>query len=244
MIIGIDPSLSNTGITILNSKGKILLTESIQYYPPRKKTPYHRYFCKSFEGEVRSSIQIPLGPLLTQRRIVRISERVEYLIKVHKVKTMVIEGYSYQSVGRIADLAELSGVIKQIGLRLCSELVIVAPKTLKKFIAGNGNADKDEMILAVNENYFKTNKRMRNLYPEGFLGNSDINDSFCLTQIYQGLRKSVVTEIILLDSDLFDIETIPLWYYREGEFRYRDSAPEKKHMKKIKKAKKKLVLND
>lgn len=48
----------------------------------------------------------------------------------------------------MAKLGEAAGVVKLRLFRMGVPFVLVAPKALKKFATGNGNASKDEMVAA------------------------------------------------------------------------------------------------
>ena len=65
-----------------------------------------------------------------------------------------IEGYSYGSHGRLAQLGELGGVFRVLLAQHCGAYVVVAPSQLKKFMTGKGggarNVTKQNMILAAN----------------------------------------------------------------------------------------------
>lgn len=69
---------------------------------------------------------------------------------VQKIEAVVMEGYAYnQKCTRLADLAELSGLVKQAVLsKTKKQPVIVAPTTLKKFVMGSGSATKAMMLLS------------------------------------------------------------------------------------------------
>ena len=53
--------------------------------------------------------------------------------------------YSFDSKNQAHKLGELGGCIKTLLSSARIEFVIVPPKTLKKFVTGNGNATKEDM---------------------------------------------------------------------------------------------------
>lgn len=63
--------------------------------------------------------------------------------------TLVLEGYSMGSRGRVFDIGELGGVLKLAAFQHDIEVLIVPPSTLKKWVTGKGNADKKAMVAAV-----------------------------------------------------------------------------------------------
>lgn len=88
-------------------------------------------------------------------RLVELRDQVREWIRRYRPSIIVMEGYSMAPrVGRLADLGELGGILK---LTFYDEgfseddgtLVIVAPKQLKKFATGRGNADKAAVVVAV-----------------------------------------------------------------------------------------------
>lgn len=89
---------------------------------------------------------------------------------IEKASFVVIEGYSFASVGKVFDIAELSGIIKAYIWSLQKPFIEVPPNTLKKFVTGNGNADKNIMMTKA----FKT-------YGIEF-DDDNICDAFCLAK--------------------------------------------------------------
>jgi len=62
-----------------------------------------------------------------------------------------IEGYAFGMKAQAGnyDRAELVGTMKLFFLKKGKPLIICPPSTLKKFVTGKGNADKEEMVDAV-----------------------------------------------------------------------------------------------
>ena len=122
-MVGIDASLTNTGVSAL-----------------------HR-------TEHNLSLVRP-GKLRGAARLANIRDRVWEQVIAHGIPQMVaIEGYSYDSVGRLFDLGEGGGTIK---LKLFDHgipTVIVPPTSLKKFATGNGGASKKKMIESAYAQY-------------------------------------------------------------------------------------------
>lgn len=61
-----------------------------------------------------------------------------------------IEDYAFSAKGRITDIAEPLGAIKY-QLPISCKIYLVSPGTLKKEIAGKGNATKKQVMDAVNK---------------------------------------------------------------------------------------------
>lgn len=64
------------------------------------------------------------------------------------VKFAALEGYSYDSVGRVFELGEIGGVIKTLLVELNIGFVVVPPVQLKKFATGTTFASKEAMVEA------------------------------------------------------------------------------------------------
>lgn len=61
---------------------------------------------------------------------------------------VVIEGYSYASGNKAHDVGELGGVVRLALYEAGIRYEVVAPKTLKTYACNNGNASKDDVLLA------------------------------------------------------------------------------------------------
>ena len=119
--IGIDQSLTNTAIVVLNSKGNVIKKE--KWSPKLKDVARLEYFF----------------------------DKIHNLIKKYKnnsVALYAMEGYSYSKYN-MADLGELGGVIKLAFYTNNIDVKIYPPTVIKKFICGKGNAKKDLMIKEV-----------------------------------------------------------------------------------------------
>ncbi len=121
-IIGLDLSLTSTGIVVLSGDSSI-------------------HNC------VISSKAI--GELI---RLYDITSRVLQKCDVFTPSLVCIEGYAFGMPGRansLTQLAEVAGVIKLEFYKHNVHFRIIPPATVKKFATGRGNAKKDEMRLAV-----------------------------------------------------------------------------------------------
>lgn len=119
-VMGLDLSLTGTGLVILNASGDAIDSMTIS---PKLRDMERLAFIRSTVGKVLSNY----NPMLT-----------------------CIEGYSMGSrAGQLASIGELGGVIKLLLHRNGFRYTIVAPTQLKKFVTGKGNAMKDEIMMHV-----------------------------------------------------------------------------------------------
>lgn len=68
-----------------------------------------------------------------------------------EIRFAALEGYSYDSVGRVFELGEIGGVIKVLLHESNIEYVVVPPAMLKKFATGNASASKEDMLDAATQ---------------------------------------------------------------------------------------------
>lgn len=78
-------------------------------------------------------------------RLSAIHNNVVETARSTKPELVVIEGYSFGSTHRAEAIGELGGVIRLALHVRGHRMLIVPPKTLKKFATGNGNAKKSDM---------------------------------------------------------------------------------------------------
>jgi Holliday junction resolvasome RuvABC endonuclease subunit len=115
--LGVDQSLARTGIVVLDEEGDMILRRLV--------TP----------GELRDAA-----------RLAFIRNLIAAAIEETKPVAAAYEGYSFESPHRAFALGELGGIV-QVAL-FDAELPyrVIAPKTLKRFVAGHGDADKEKML--------------------------------------------------------------------------------------------------
>ena len=86
-------------------------------------------------------------------RLIRIREILKKVIDETRPDIIVMEGYSYGSVGRTFELGELGGVIKELVSSYHIPLEIIPPTVWKKKVCGKGNLNKDGVLLEVWKKY-------------------------------------------------------------------------------------------
>lgn len=145
IVIGIDPSLTGTGVCIVDyPSGTIRYVTTIT--PPE--------------------IRLALGPKQTLKgvaRLVYIRRRVYTIInrmyeKLGGVENCMmdifIEGYAFGAKGRaVFSVAELGGVLRTMLAERFTSYFDVAPTSLKKFVTGKGNVKKAVMLEKVFRKY-------------------------------------------------------------------------------------------
>jgi len=154
LIIGIDPSLTSTGIVVLRD-GKVELAVTTKNKPALGTIDRVR---------------------LIYERIVCVAESLTDGEKWQAPDLIVIEGFSYGSKGRsVFDIAYLGWRIREELERLRTEDGIpwleVAPTQLKKFATGKGTANKEIILQQVYKRWkYETD-------------NNNIADAFVLAKI-------------------------------------------------------------
>lgn len=121
IIIGIDPSLTSTGICAMTELGELLLTQAIN---------------SDYKG---------------MKRLFDIKQQIATLLMSYprSIPKVFIEGYSFGSMNGREALGELGGMIRLMLYEDGIEYVDVAPTSLKKYATGKGVGDKVAMAIGV-----------------------------------------------------------------------------------------------
>lgn len=128
--LGLDLSLTGTGVSVLKD-GQLLLSETIKTKPSGKK------------------------PIDEVKRLQWIVSEIMKYVDTHTPNIVIIEGLAFMARNTTA-LVQLSGLAYMIRSELVNRgipFTIVAPSSLKKWITGKGNAQKNEMMLATFQRY-------------------------------------------------------------------------------------------
>lgn len=130
VIVGIDPSLTGTGIVVLDD-GSITSKKLIKTKPN--------------DG----------GPQGEIERLLTIKAQIQEVIEQVRPKLVLMEGlaFSARNTTALMQLAGLSYLIREYLAVRKIPFVIVAPTTLKKFVTGKGNGPKDIVILETYKRY-------------------------------------------------------------------------------------------
>lgn len=178
VVIGIDPSLTGTGIVVLRN-GEVELAEATKSRP---------------------ELGIIERVKLIRNRILEIEADLsdDKGRKYQSPALMVIEGFSYGSKGRsVFDIAYLGWRIREELERLRSEdgtpWIEVPPTQLKKFSTGKGTANKEIILQQVYKRW------------EYETDNNNIADAFVLAKIGEAyLQDNYKPD----DLNLFQLEVI------------------------------------
>ena len=100
----------------------------------------------SDDGQVQHLFSIDPEARVDAQRLVHI--KLAIAAKLSGVKGAALEGYSYNSTGRVFELGEIGGVLKALLYESGISYVSVPPTVLKMFATGSGSASKDQMIKA------------------------------------------------------------------------------------------------
>ena len=157
LVAGIDPSLTSTGIVILEN-GKKISEELVKSKPSGN----------SYLAETKRLIDI----------LTRITAQgTELARRLKDIELVVLEGLAF-GIQKTTAIMQLAAI--HYGIRMSLEMegkkvIIVAPQTLKKFVTSKGNSKKDEMML-------ETFKRWGVSF-----SNNDLCDAFGLGKIGEAL---------------------------------------------------------
>lgn len=122
--VGLDLSLTGSGVVVLDSKGDVEFAETIK---------------TNQSGE---------------QRLVTIKDRIITIVSDCQPEMICIENYAMGiRAGQSFSIGELGGVIK-VGLyQQGHAFTLVTPTRLKKYITGKGVAEKDMILLSVYKNF-------------------------------------------------------------------------------------------
>jgi len=126
--VGIDPSLSATGLVMINDRGEIVEERLIDTYP-------EHYIC-------------------IEQRLLDIMESIYFLSGVLKLECVYIEDMPYLSKG--GAIFERCGLLYLITTFLFEREIpykLIPATNLKKWAVGKGNADKNMMMMKSEERW-------------------------------------------------------------------------------------------
>ena len=122
MFVGLDPSYNGFGIIVLDGKGEIV---------------DQKLLTTTSKEEI-------------EQRILNLEAEFKFIPSIAGLETVYLEGPAYSSNGQfILQMGALHYYIRIFLFRKNVNFKVIAPGTLKKFVAGDGRAKKELMLLKV-----------------------------------------------------------------------------------------------
>jgi|TARA_B110000211_G_scaffold60014_1_gene67573 Holliday junction resolvasome RuvABC endonuclease subunit len=176
---GIDYSLLCPAVTIYTGEKENFSFENCKSFFLSGVKKYEDYQYKNIEGSPQFKLwETP------EERYDFISDWALDILISNEIENVAIEDYSYGSKGKVFHIAENTGLLKYKIWQADMKMSLIAPKAIKKFATGNGNANKELMY----ESFLK--ETSRNLQEELVvksekIGNptSDIVDSYYICKM-------------------------------------------------------------
>lgn len=177
--IGIDPSITNTGLVILNEAGVLCGAFN-----------FRKIFVKLHRSIAYKESTI--------KRIYKMDNILRHILQMlneanNNIKPNLfigIEGYSYGSIGKLAQIGELCGSYKLIALSWGVDCLVIPPNNVKKYATGSGLADKQTVMQ-----YASKELSQYGLTAKQFT--SDICDAYFIASITYGVNQEINKETIL-----------------------------------------------
>jgi Holliday junction resolvasome RuvABC endonuclease subunit len=167
--IGIDLSLTSPSLCVY-SEGEFSLPRCTFYYLTGIK--------KSIVDSTQLQGELWPDYACDPQRYDIISTWVIDKIKHHNVKHAFIEGYAFNAVGRVFQIAENTGILKYKLWQHGIDCITVPPTVIKKYATGKGNANKEAIQTSfITETGFNL-KDVLKLTDKQWNPSSDIIDSY------------------------------------------------------------------
>ena len=127
-VLGIDPSMTSTGLVLLNGSKGLPVTERV----------------------VKTVKTDPKKNTMHERRMI-ICDAIIDILNAWRPERVVIEGYGLnaRNMGTVVNLVELGGLIRYYLIRYGYAYLEPSPSSLKKFTTGKGNGDKAAIMMHV-----------------------------------------------------------------------------------------------
>lgn len=121
LFVGLDPSITGTGLIILDRKENIVEQKL--------------FSCKDANG-------------VTEKELIKYEKEISFIPNIAGLEAVYIEGPAYQATGqRILQMGAIHFITRVLLFKRKVNFKVIAPKSLKKFVANNGNAKKELMLL-------------------------------------------------------------------------------------------------
>lgn len=132
--IGLDPSVTHTGLVILSPRGDILCQQAILSKPSKD----------GWRGQVRRE----------QKIVSQIKTVIDQTMKLHGMAVIFCEDYAPSRYAKSSiPTIELGGLLRAMLAMLPDTVEFVSPATLKQFATGKGNSDKVAVAVALSKRF-------------------------------------------------------------------------------------------
>ena len=168
-VAGIDYSLTSPAITVHDGDEWKFSNCKFYYLTSAKK---------SLNNEGRLNGTLYPNHVSDQDRYNNIATWSLQILQENKVRRVSLEGYSFGSVGRVFQIAENTGYLKQKLWEEAIEFDVPPPTRIKKFATGKGNASKEMMEEAFLEQTGYNIRSHMNQTEKQWNPSSDIIDSY------------------------------------------------------------------
>ena len=182
VVIGIDPSFSSTGISIVKD-GSLLKSYIVTHCRPKVKyTKIAEQYNNIFEY-VHYEYMVTGDELLKTQNVIEATKAIISIILLYKMQNYEIEVYmegvafSSRRTQSLVELGALNYNIRINLIKLGIPFHIITPSANKKAFTGNGAADKELMI----KTFLMLNPSYRPLV--GYIKMDDIADAYALATI-------------------------------------------------------------
>lgn len=152
IVIGIDPSISSTGVCVWDTERNINKYFNIVKNPTKKLRALESDHIKVlgyFVDRKLKDLSNQEKEMAKTMDILHIMPKIKWILELFKPSKVVMEGIAMSAGGRIDQLAGLNYSIRQAVFQVKGcELLVLTPQTIKKSFVGDGGANKDMMVSA------------------------------------------------------------------------------------------------
>lgn len=175
--IGIDQSLSSTGISIVRD-GQLLKSYLVSNKPPKKKFSTIEDTVGDWFKVIQYDYTVSGDEIIKTRNVINCAETIIHIIEkfFESSVKVTLEGIAFSSrnTSRLDELSALNYLIRERLLQRDIPFRVITPSANKKVFTGNGCATKELMT----ESFLKLNPEFEAL--RGYVKLDDIADSFAL----------------------------------------------------------------
>ncbi len=143
-------------------------------------------------------------------RVFHVREAVAFHLRMQKPTLVAYEGYALGYRGKsniIFDIGELGGCLKLLILSMGIDILLIPPTSMKQFVTGKGNADKDEVAAALADEVPRPFATFDQYDATGLLL---MGEAFCnrrlLPRERKGVKHKAISACTVVKSDAFAID--------------------------------------